>query len=76
MSGVKGRSGRKGYTVEMQRARIINKAWLRSEKNIDDLKNKFGDIVAKDIALKTIPQQVNTPDGPIVLIWGGDGADS
>ena len=45
-------SGRKSNSDEAKRLRIIEKAWDRIEKLIDDYGNKFGDICAKDVVTK------------------------
>lgn len=72
MAGVKGRSGRRPLKIEVERRTIIDKAWKRCERAIDNPQNKIGDSIAKDIATKTIPQNLNLGDsegGPLIIKW-------
>lgn len=62
-------SGRRVKSEEAKRHAIIDKAWARVERLIDDPTNKFGDVVAKDLAVKNVPQEnINQGDGVKVII--------
>lgn len=59
MAGVKGRSGRRSFTDEQKRFRVIDKAWEVVEKFLNDenqpLKERVE--VAKGIVVKNIPNE-------------------
>ena len=60
MAGVKGRSGRRARSVDEKRLHTIDMAWERCGRLIADPNNKMGDIVAQQIASRTVPQ------GPLI----------
>lgn len=51
LKGKKGRSGRKCYRDEQLRIRVIEKAWLKKEKRLNE--NEATQIVLKDMSVKT-----------------------
>lgn len=50
--GKKGRSGRKSVAVEFNKARTIEKAWAKVDKEVEENLNVAAQIVLKDMASK------------------------
>jgi len=59
--GVKGRSGRKSAAYELVKSRVIEKAWLKVDKQID--KDEDATKIALPVALKDMAQKISNPDG-------------
>jgi hypothetical protein len=58
--GIKGRSGRKSAQNEIIKARVLEKAWLKLDK---ELETKDVTQVALPVALKDMAQKISNPDG-------------
>ena len=80
--GKKGNRGRKSLSDEIVRAAVIDKSWgllnkvLDGEYHFDDEKKVF---IARDIAVKTIPKDVNVKtkdiDNLLDNLYGDNGQD-
>ncbi len=63
--GIKGRSGRKGYGVEIARKNVIKKSWNILDTKLEDI-DDVG--IALPIALKDMTNKIGAdPDNPLIV---------
>ena len=63
--GKKGRSGRKGYGVEIARKNVIKKSWNILDTKLEDVDDVS---IALPIALKDMTNKIGTdPDNPLIV---------
>ena len=63
--GLKGRSGRKGYGVEIARKNVIKKSWNILDTKLEDIDDIS---IALPIALKDMTMKVGgDPDNPLTI---------